>query len=147
MQVTVAPHPGPLKYTEALLGSKPLPVMVKVKTCPPIGVPGEVEIAVSCGAAPEVPATFNCKPFDTAPGEPFWTVTVNRPAARTAAPLTWVVDLFDNCPLVTVHADAAHPGPVKVTKAVFGSKPEPVIVKENVCPFTAGLGKVAILVI
>jgi hypothetical protein len=147
VHVTDGPHPRPLKYTEALLGSKPVPMRVKKKAWPPSGVAGEVEIAVSIGATPDDPATFNCKPFETGPEEPFCTVTVNRPAASVAAPPTWVEDLFESWPFVTTHADAAHPGPVNVTKTVLGSKPEPVIVKENVCPFRAGFGKVTKLVI
>jgi len=40
-------HPGPLKRTTALLGSNPVPVIVKVKDCPPTSWLGEVVIALT----------------------------------------------------------------------------------------------------
>jgi len=70
---------GPLKDTRALLESKPLPLMVKVKACPAMGDVGDVVTPLSWGAADEVESVICC-PLEAGPVEPFCTITVNVPA-------------------------------------------------------------------
>lgn len=89
MHVVEILHPGPLKTTIAFAGSKPLPVIAKVNAWEPVGGPGTVVIALSCGLS-VVPATANVRPLDTIPFDPFCTVTVKFPPASTAVPINCV---------------------------------------------------------
>ena len=126
-------HPVPVMFTSALLGSKPVPVMVNVNACPAIGGFGLVVIEVICGPVPpEAPETVIDSALEAVPADPFCTVTLKLPPPRVAVPSNMAVPLLKSALLEIVHGE--QPGPLKVTRAVEGSKPVPVIENVKDCP-------------
>ena len=137
-----AAQPGPLKITVALAGSKPVPAIVKTNDCPATGGAGAVFMPVSCGAAPD---TASVRLFEGVPLDPFCTVTVKLPPSKVAVPLSCVWLLLESAPFGMLQGvDAVQPGPLKITVALFRSKPVPVIVKVKDWPFAGAVGVVAI---
>ena len=59
-------QPGPLNVTNTVLGSKLVPVMVKLKDWSPIGAAGDVANFVITGFGTGVPATKTVKDFEPA---------------------------------------------------------------------------------
>jgi hypothetical protein len=138
-------QPGPLKFTMALAGSKPVPVMENENVCPLTGGFGVVARAVTCGAVPVELATVSDTPFEAVPVDPFCTVTVKVPAPNVAGPANCVAVLLVSAVLAMLHGE--QPGPVIVVRTVFGSNPVPVIVNVNACPLVGDVGTVATVVI
>jgi hypothetical protein len=94
---------------------------------------------VNCGPPPDEPDTVTVTAFEAVPLEPFCTVTVYVPAdAKTTEPLNCVVVFVDSNKFDMLP-------PVKLTDAVAGSKPEPVIVNVNACPATAVVGSIELI--
>ena len=146
MHVEAGVH-GPLKKTVAVLGSKPVPLIVKLNTCESPGGVGVVEIDVSWGIGTEETDTVNVRLFDDGPFDPFCTVTVKLPPVSVAVPLSCVALAADSALFATVQGvDVVQPGPVKITVALFGSNVVPVIVKVKATPFSGGVGVVEIAV-
>lgn len=131
-------QPGPVKITMAVRGSKPVPMIVKVNVCPEVVDAGVIE--ASCGAAAgDKFETVRETPFDAVPVMPFCTATVYVPTPRAGpVPLNDVALLLASVLLAREHG--VHPGPVKVTNAVFGLKPEPTSVNVNACPALVDAG-------
>ena len=78
----------------------------------------------------EEPNTESVRPFEGVPLDPFVTVTVKEPTLSIAIPANCVeVPVIE--PEVKLQVDAGHPGPLKTTMALLGSKPDPVIVNLN----------------
>jgi hypothetical protein len=98
--------------------------------------------ALVCGATPVEFETLRERPFEGAPVAPFCTVTVKLPAANAAAPLITVGEVLESAVLAIVHG--AHPDPLNVTRALFGSNPVPVIENVNACPLMGAFGVVVI---
>jgi len=73
-------HPGPVKNTKAVAGSKALPVIVKVNDCPAMGAVGTVVIPATRGAQVVALDTVMGTPVEAAPVAPFCIVTVKLPA-------------------------------------------------------------------
>jgi hypothetical protein len=134
-------HPGPVKVTSTLFKSKPVPVIVIVNACPPTGGLGVVASALICGATATAFDTVRGRPFEGVP-EAFCTITVKLPAANSAGPLNCVDVALDNVLVGMLHG--VHPGPLNTTMALFGSKPDPLIVNVNASPSIGGLGDVFI---
>ena len=63
-------QPGPLNDTNTVLGSNPVPVIVKMNASPVRGEVGDVVIAVRTGPEPLDPDTVMGRLFDAGP-EPF----------------------------------------------------------------------------
>lgn len=134
-------HPVPVKFTKALLASKPVPEIVNENTCPFTGGLGDVLIPLICGAVPVEPDTVRDTPLDDVP-LPFCTVMVKVPETRVAVPVNCVDVLVDSALFVMLQGKQF--GPVKLTTAVVGSKPVPLIVNVNACALSGGFGDVVI---
>jgi len=130
---------GPVKITMALAGSKPVPLIVNVNVCPATGRFGNVTMAVTLGAV-VAPDTVSDWPLEGAPLGPLLTVMLKLPEVRVAVPFNCVEVLLVKALLAMVHG--VQLGPVKETMALVGSKPVPVIEKENAWPLTGGVGVV-----
>ena len=90
-------------------------------------------------------ATVNVRLFDGAPVGPFCTIAAKFPAANVVVPLNCVEVFVKSALFAMLHGDdAAQPGPVRNTFELFGSNPEPDMVKANACPFRGGFGVVEI---
>ena len=90
--------------TLTVAGSKPVPVAVKVNGCPAVGLGAVKFVRVGVGGL-----TVNASPLDSVP-LPFWTLTVQEPAAASVAgPETLVADLPVRAELAT--AQGAQDGP------------------------------------
>jgi hypothetical protein len=81
--------------------------------------------------------TTRLTPFEAVPLDPFFTVTVNVPAARVAWP-----PICELTPVALTLQGEPQPGPLKYTDAFEPSKFAPVTVKSKGCPPPAGLGVV-----
>ena len=90
--------------TLTVAGSKPVPVAVNVNGCPAMGLGAAKFVRVGPPAGP----TVNARLLDSVP-LPFWTLTVQEPAANVACPETLVADLPVRAALATVQG--AQEGP------------------------------------
>ena len=135
-------QPGPLNSITTSFGLKPDPVAVKVKACPPTAGVGEVAIELSWnGTARDV--TTSGTELEIAEMGPFSTVTLKFPPASIATPSNSVELLFSRTLLAMMQVveGALHPGPLKTTIALFGSKPLPVMANVNACAAVGGSGE------
>jgi hypothetical protein len=104
-----------------------------------------VAIALSWGIA-VVPDTVNVRPFDGVPFDPFCTVTVKVPPMSATVPISCVELVLGSALFAMLHGrELVQPGPVKITVALFGSKPVPAIPNVNACALRGWFGDVMIV--